>query len=311
MFAAAALIILGTAQFAVCAGSENSDGNAPLTTNTIAGFSLVVQHKDTAMNCVAGCGPAAHGQNDASGVDTLYGTVDDCPHCSCYCAPAGIAMVSAYRGITGNSIKQDYIYDHGKSTNGETLGDGILQTHGVGMYDTQASPEVQVAFTWSIGIAIVQHDTNGANPNGPLTGALIIQYITVKRPILWCDHTVWPAHQSASYPPSRTDQGHVKVITGYDDSGTPLNYADDLYLIYDPWPEYNDKGVLPAGAAKGPGNTWDPYWIPSANVFIGHPTDIHLVDTFPSIGEFPLIILPAAALAIVAVSLPVFLQKRE
>jgi len=266
-------------------------GNEPLSgTKTLTGMTLVYQHKDTAMNCQAGCGAVAHGLTDVKGGDGFYGTGDDCPHCSCYCAPASISMISTYRGLAGVRTQQDNIYDNGKNVaSGEIPGNNIIETHGIGMKDT-GNTEVQTAFAWAVGVGIVQHSTGGGNP---ITGALVIQYIDSWHPILWDDHNGWPANQSALYPPvsGRTDMGHSKVITGYNDSGTPGNTADDWYLIYDPWPEYNDQGKLIAGGKKGPGDTFDPYWIPSGVVI--DPNDMHMVDTFPNVQEPIALIIPA------------------
>jgi len=101
---------------------------------------------------------------------------------------------------------------------------------------------------------------------------------------------------STAYPANeyRSDQGHAKVIGGYDDAGT-ADYADDLCLIYDPWPEYNDNSVLPLNATNGPGGTYDPYWLPLNDVNLSDTSDIHIVDTHPDIPEFGSAVVPVLA----------------
>ena len=77
--------------------------------------------------------------------------------------------------------------------------------------------------------------------------------------------------ESASFP-------YSQFVAGYDDKGT-LTDGDDLCLIYDPWPEYNDKGSLASipNATQGPGGTYDPYWLPAADVLLEAVTnDIYL-----------------------------------
>ena len=101
-----------------------------------------------------------------------------------------------------------------------------------------------------------------------------------------------PANQSSLYPSAadKADQGHAKVIAGYDDRNTP-GHGDDRCLIYDPWPEYTDKSILPANATLGPGGTYDPYWLPLSDVDTGDHADIYLIPTL-SIPEFSSIVVP-------------------
>ncbi|MCJ7561918.1 MAG: hypothetical protein MUO84_02775, partial [Thermoplasmata archaeon] len=127
----------------------------------LAGIALLDQHKDTMMPCSGGNPPCLapgpsppHVPNDVIGVgpppggDNVYGTLDDCPHCSAYCAPASIAMIANYYAVGVPKNQQDDIYDQGKKSMGETQADGIIQTHGVGMTDgtTGSAWEVQDAF---------------------------------------------------------------------------------------------------------------------------------------------------------------------
>lgn len=269
---------------------------------------LVNQHRDTNMQCAAdgpSCPPAgiAHLWNDAKGLDGVYGNADDCPHCSCYCAPASIAMIAAYRGQILAKIQQDDIYDNGKSVGEVAVGDGILSTHGVGMFDGTGgmATEVQASFLWSVG-PFTQHDFSPGNPSGPMTPLKLAQYLAFGHPVLWLDHGGWPKNQSPIYPSlsDRQIEGHAKVISGYDDNDTPLNTTDDVCLIYDPWPEYADLGILPANATMGPGNTFDPYWLPLNDVNLSDPADIYLVDNFPDIPEFHGMLVPVLGLTIIA-----------
>jgi len=248
---------------------------------TILNVPLIYQHKDTSMQCTA-CGASnsnPHAWNDASGQDGIYGTVDDCPHCSVYCAPASIAMIATYHGFSAPLTQQDDIYDNGKQSDGEIRGDGILQTHGVGMYDGIGGrpAEVQTSFQWAIG----NFRQYGAG-NQPLTGDVVISSIDNGTPILWLDHFGWPQNLSHNLPGwynITNDQGHAKVIIGYDDNNTPTNYSDDRYLINDPWPEYTDKSILPLNATLGPNGAYDPYWIPASMVLNDQANDVELIDT--------------------------------
>ncbi len=262
---------------------------------------LIYQHKDTNMTCILCANSAPHAWNDSSGPDGIYGTADDCPHCSSYCAPASIAMIATYHGFSGNRTKQDYIYDQGKQTDGEIQKDNILESHGVGMYDgTGGRPaEVQASFQWAVG-SFTQY---GAGTTA-LTGNVVINSINNGHPILWLDHYGWPANLSTSLPGwynMTYDQGHAKVIIGYDDNNTPENYSDDRYLINDPWPEYNDKGILPQNATPGPGGTYDPYWIPASIVLNDQSNDVELIDNIviPELTGF--VFIPITAILIVAI----------
>ena len=287
----------------------NKKESSPIKMEATLTWPLVLncQHKDSIMLCVPDgpfCVPpnGAHAWNDAKGVDGIYGTVDDCPHCSCYCAPACISMIAVYRGRAGNFIVQDQIYDNGKSTGLEVLGNGVLETHGVGMFDgTGGWPkEVQTSFQWALGMAgYIEH-----NSTNPLTVFLLAQYIAQGYPVLWLDRDGWPANQSALYPSLtyRADMGHAKVIAGWDDSDTLVDTSDDKCLIFDPWPEYNDVGILPINATLGPGDTFDPYWLPLDDV-LNDTNDIFLRDNFAPIPEFHGLLLPIVGFVAIALVL--------
>lgn len=278
---------------------------------TILNVPLIYQHKDTNMPCIR-CGASnsvPHSWNHSSGLDGVYGTIDDCPHCSSYCAPASIAMIAKYHNFSGNRIQQDDIYDNGKQSDGETKGDGILQSHGVGMYDGTGNrpTEVQSSFQWAIG-NFFQYGAGTI----PLTGDVVINSINNGHPILWLDHNGWPGNISTYLPGWENmsyDQGHAKVIIGYDDNNTPTNYSDDKYLINDPWPEYNDKGILPINASLGPGGSYDPYWIPASLVLNDQSNDVELIDNI-IIPEFSNSIL-TFALTIGIFILAIFIKRRR
>jgi hypothetical protein len=303
------LVTSGIAFTLVNYAPGHGKGLSSATTQSTLTWPLVLncQHKDSNMVCVPDgpyCVPpnGAHAWNDAKGADGFYGTVDDCPHCSCYCVPACISMIAVYRGIAGIFIVQDQIYDNGKSTLGETLGDGVLQTHGVGMFDGTGgwAKEVQTSFQWSLGIVgYIEH-----NSSNPLTVPVLAQYIAFGYPVLWLDRDGWPANQSASYPSLtyKADLGHAKVIAGWNDSDTPLDTSDDMCLIYDPWPEYNDAGILPMDAIQGPGGTFDPYWLPLNDV-LNDTNDIFLRDTFAPVPEFHGLLVPILGFMTIAVVL--------
>ena len=280
---------------------------------TTLALTLIDQHKDTGCACNGGNPPCIgvpvtppHVPNDVKNMvppgvgDNLYGTINDCPHCSAYCVPGSIAMIAKFRGIGIPFKQQDDIYDHGKKTMGETQANGIIETHGVGMTDGSGGSawEVQDAFNWSIG-AFIQHNQSDATA---LSAAQLEQYILFGHPVLWLDHNGWPANLSdTAFPDTyRQNQGHAKVIGGYNDSGTDGTTADDLCLIYDPWPEYNDMSILPLNATQGPGGTFDPYWLPLNDVNLSDIQDRYLVDTYPDIPEFSTLLIPIIGIIAIA-----------
>lgn len=318
VFIPSAILAVAIALSVLIAGlslrDNTSAGSVPAHSEgqTTLAVALLDQHHDTAMSCSAGFPPCPafpainwpHVPNDVKANpvpgDMTYGTFDDCPHCSAYCAPASIAMIAKYRAIGIPMNQQDDIYDHGKKTQGEIQANGAIETHGVGMTDGSGGSawEVQDAFNWSIGPNFHQHNQSDGTK---LTAAQLQQYIATGHPVLWLDHGGWPKNLStwAFDSSDRMNQGHAKVIAGYDDNGTAGDAKDDLCLIYDPWPEYNDMHFLPANATKGPGNTFDPYWLPLNDVNLSDPTDKYLVDTFPDIPEFATVLVPIVAAATV------------
>ena len=139
-------------------------------------------------------------------------------------------------------------------------------------------PEVQEALKWALGVTTLdQYDSST-----PLDHTILKSLIENNRPALWLDHGGWPANQSGELPPlgARQYMGHAKVIAGYDDQDTP-DPRDDLCLIYDPWPSYNDEAKLPLNTIKGPQDTYDPYWLPQGDVLGDLPNDIFLVPPDP------------------------------
>jgi len=296
----AALLML----LAIPSGMDQPQRSRTLATFTLP-IMLVAQHHDTAMPCNP-CGPppGAHASNDAKGPDNIYGNGNDCPHCSAYCAPGSIAMIAAYRGMPLVNTQQDDIYDAGKTMNGEIPLNKNLETHGVGMFHGAGgtAPEVQTSMIWAfLGSLITQHNQSDGTA---MTAAMLNQYIYNSHPVLWLDNGGWPKNESPFYPPDayRPNQGHAKVIGGYDDNGT-ADFSDDVYLIYDPWPEYNDMGILPVNATKGPGGTFDPYWLPAKDVNLSDLLDVYLVDTFPDapIPEFGTVLIPVIGAVLLAI----------
>jgi hypothetical protein len=266
--------------FISCPGGNGNGEEGP----TIIPMELVYQHKDTNIPCNPCIDnppltPDAHPEFHVTGTaDSIYGNNNDCPHCSTYCAPASIAMIAKAYGLTGAKTEQDLIYDEGKQTYGEVL-PGIIESHNVGMFHgaNTTDPEVQQAFDYAIDP--MTHDEY--NAGNLMTETTLKSCIENSHPVLWLDHNGWPDNLSDLIelsPLIKQDQGHAKVIAGYDDRGTD-GVSDDLCLIYDPWPEYNDKQkieLLPTGATKGPDDTFDPYWLPVSSI-IGDANDVFLV----------------------------------
>ena len=251
---------------------------------TIISMELVYQNKDSVMVCDLcefdpglSSDPATHPWNHAAGTNGTYGDGDDCPHCSTYCAPAAIAMISKSYGREDEKILQDWIYDGGKNLP-DAIRDGILTTHGVGMFHGVGSLYYEVQDAMDFALEPMLHDEY--NSGKPMTATILVNCIQNSRPVLWLDHNGWPDNLSddIDLPTTITQyQGHAKVIAGYDDRETS-DTSDDRCLVYDPWPEYNDDEVLPAGASKGPDDTFDPYWLPVSSI-IGDANDVFLVPT--------------------------------
>lgn len=298
-----AAIVVASAYLAMVDPGD-ADRTSRIYSQSILSVPLIDQHKDTSMRCDGGlfCNqsgvwpphpfPPYLPPTDVDGLDGIYGTPDDCPHCSAYCAPASIAMIATYRAVGVPFTYQDNIYDNGKVMGEAAVGDSILSTHAVGMYDgTGALPiEVQTAFIWSLG-PYAQHDwTSGTQ----MTAAQLELYIWLGHPVLWLDHGGWPTNVSYPSETYRNDQGHAKVIIGYDNNDT-ADTSDDLVLVNDPWPEYNDRSILPVHATLGPGGTYDPYWYPLVVVNLNDLADIYLVDMFADIPEFSNVVFPTIA----------------
>jgi hypothetical protein len=249
---------------------------------TIISMELVYQHKDTNIPCNSCIDnppltPDAHPEFHVTGTDSIYGNNNDCPHCSTYCAPASIAMIAKAYGLEGAKIEQDMIYDEGKQTYGEVFL-GIIESHNVGMFHgaNATDPEVQQALDY----AIDPMTYDEYNAGKPMTVTILETCLKNSRLVLWLDHNGWPDNLSELIelsPAIKQDQGHAKVIAGYDNEGTS-DTSDDRCLIYDPWPEYNDEKFLPNYASKGPDDTYDPYWLPVSSI-IGDTDDVFLVPT--------------------------------
>jgi hypothetical protein len=214
----------------------------------------VWQHKDTVMPCVPGGYANIHA---SAAVHVL-----NCPHCKMYCAPAACAMYAAYTGKAAPFTNQDNIYDVGKVSGGEISSDGILQTHGVGMYvGIGGQPtEIQNAFFYAVGMQPYQHGpVAGGFPL--ITATIIMTYIDNDQPVLWVDVANWPADMDSIPSEIYYESGHCKVIAGYSDADT-VDPADDTFLIYDPWPT--------SGSA---------YW--QVQNLVVDPTDVYLTTTAP------------------------------
>jgi hypothetical protein len=291
-------------------------GGRPARTasQSILAVPLVYQCKDSAMNCIPCAGAIAYHNGAprawnctkfgglAPGIDpgdNAYGTPDDCPHCSVYCAPASMMMIATYRGVV---TSQDSLYETGEIRSGSP-GNGVINSHGVGMTDgTTGSPqEIQTSWIAIIG-PLNQNDSWGLG-NNPLTAVQMAKFINLGHPVMWVDHNGWPVNMSTTFPSSSKGlQGHVKVIIGYDDKGTIGDTSDDLCLINDPWPEYTDKSILPVGATVSSGGKFDPYWF-SVSSTLGDPADIFITDTKPDIPEFSSLLLPIGFTIIAAVTM--------
>ena len=219
----------------------------------------VWQHKDTNMLCVPGAYGNIHPWNHAP----------NCPHCKMYCGPAAAAMYGAFQGRVAPFINQDNIYDRAKVSQGEIAGNGTIETHGVGMYVGLGGwpPEVQGAFTYAVGIQPFQH---GPVASGfpLLTPQIVKAYIDNNQPILWVDVASWPADMDSIPTGLYAESGHCKIISGYNDNGTPGFFGDDTYQIHDPWP-----------------TSGSPYWL-AQNVVID-PTDIYLTVSGPIATDKP------------------------
>ena len=200
---------------------------------TTLAVTQVWQHKDTTMPTALTELSGALRSNRVHDWDCA--TARSCPYCEAYCGPAAVSMIGLFQGQAAPFVDIDNIYDNAKVT-GEIMGNGILETRGVGMYAGVGStpPEVQNAYAYSVGIVPFQHGPLGT-PNPAMTYEIIRWYIDNNHPVLWVDIGNWPSDQGVLPSETLTDSGHCKVIAGYDDLDT-ADLSDDLLLIYDPWP---------------------------------------------------------------------------
>ena len=221
----------------------------------ILAITHVWQHKDTKIWCE----PAGRGKRHP----WKHAVRDNCVHCAMYSAPASCAMCGMFYMRPAPFVLQDYIYDNSKLSDGEILGNGTLETHGLGLYaGINGKPEeIQRAFTYAVGVPPFQHGPQGSG-NPMITCEIISWYIDNNQPILWVDIGNWPADQDTIPDELSYNSGHCKVIAGYDNMDTPQDCSDDVYLIHDPWPT--------SGA---------PYWMPIDQVV--DSTDIYLTVLQP------------------------------
>jgi hypothetical protein len=189
-----------------------------------------------------------------------------CPHCAAYCAPASIMMIRRYRGLQGCPDSQDCVYDRNKGE-WEIQGDFRIQTHGIGMTDA----EVFAGFLDGLG-EIHLFSNSPAGPAGiyPITSWVLRQLLCMGTPVAWIDRDGLPQ----AYMPPQTyaemtarGEGHVKVLAGYDDRDTYCETADDLVLVFDPWPS-------PGGCLYPK----SPYWLPVSDVVFSDIRDIFIAD---------------------------------
>jgi len=310
-----AILVLGTIAVTLVNNGIPRFTARTATATVIPGFTLSYQHSDNIVPIPCQwCGffmpwhfnvavqwddVKYGGQGGGPPGDNLYGAVgamDDCPHCIVYSGPACIQMMAFYR--VGITFPQDLIYDQGELQvpAGEIQGNMQIERHGFGLTDAVYStpPEIQTAFMSFVGPLYVHNQTSMT----PLTPALLSTYIAGSYPVMWDDHNGWPVNMDPTWPSAnKSEQGHYKVIAGYDDNNTPADTTDDLALIYDPWPEYTDKSILPAGASQGPGGTFDPYWL-NVSTVLADTSDMFFVE-FAAISEFSGIVLPIVGMTIV------------
>lgn len=237
--------------------------------------------------------------------DDLYGArglLDDCPHCSVYSCPACIQMLTDYYG--GGFTTQDMIYEISElCMNPANM---LIEDHGAGMTDGlegsfgPTPAEVQYAlhiFVEPYASPFFQHNQWDTSA---MTASQLKSYMLSSFPVLWDDHGGWPVNMSTAYGMPCRDvdaQGHYKVIGGYDDRGTPGDCSDDYALIYDPWPEYVDHGILPVGAIRFCG-ACDPYWFPVTMV-LEDSEDLFFVES-TAIPEFSHLLIPIVGTTVIA-----------
>ena len=185
--------------------------------------------------------------------------LEGCPHCAAYCAPASIMMMRRYRGYPYCPGSQDCVYERNKWTDGETRNNGVIESHGVGMYDQ----EVYEGFL----DALYQIHLFNNGPIGPAAYPIspwdLRQLICMDRPVLWIDRDGYPPDMPPQVIQNMMErgEGHTKVLAGYDDQGTYCFVEDDLVQVYDPWP-----------------SSGSPYWAPVPQVLYSDPRDIFASD---------------------------------
>lgn len=247
------------------------------------------------------------GHGDGAPGDDLYGArgeYDDCPHCSVYSGPACIQMLTDYYG--GGFTPQDMIYEISElCMNPANM---LIEDHGAGMTDGlegsfgSTPAEIQYAlhiFVEPYASPFFQHNQWDTSA---MTASQLKSYMFSSFPVLWDDHNGWPVNMSTTFGMPCRDidaQGHYKVIGGYDDRGTPGDYSDDYALIYDPWPEYVDHGLLPVGAVRYWG-ACDPYWFPVTMV-LEDSEDLFFVES-TAIPEFSHLLIPIVGMTVIALA---------
>jgi hypothetical protein len=187
-----------------------------------------------------------------------------CPHCAAHSPLASIMAIRQYRGHPGCPCSQDCLYNRNKILDGEIPNDFILQTHGVGLYDS----ELFSAFRDALGS--MYRFSNDPNANQLIINEWVLrQLLAMGTPVLWIDRDGFPVdymNQVAYQSMMQRGEGWVKVIAGYDDLDTYCNLADDMVMIIDPWP------------AAGSPYPDSPYWRPAASVLGSDSNDVFLTD---------------------------------
>jgi hypothetical protein len=224
-----------------------------------------VQHRDTEYVWCEICqnhGP--HHQFDAP----IPPWGNGCPHCAAYSVPAAIMMIHDFRQLPGCPCCQECFYNRYKYLDGEIPDDFFFTTHGIGFWEE----EVLAAFRDALG-GLYLFREHAADPSVyPMTAWRLRQLIAMDTPVLWSDKDGYPVEYM---PPEvvqelvARDQGHLKVLAGYDDMDTYCMTDDDLVLVYDPWPS-------PPGCPYPE----SPYWVSVNEIVAAETNDYFLVDRF-------------------------------
>lgn len=203
-------------------------GALPRNAATVAGFTPLIQHKDSRLLCIynpragvrPGCTSAAGAQGPWDNAHAITAAhVPGCRHCNMYCTRASIAMVN---NKYGGTLTQDRIaYDLFPGAEA-----GLGHNQGTGLAQRTAT------YHWAMGLAANSITRTAGKPT----------FATVKAEI------------NAGRPVYVDGRDHATVCWGYADIPLPFFGPIQLVLIANPWP--GTPSVFFYGTWQPDGSGW-------------------------------------------------------